>query len=131
MDCPDNGRLQRQEIGYFSWDVHENLVCIDRVCAEMFEFSPAEGAAGIPIEAFLEKVNAPDRERVARAIHDNLVAGGIYDEEYSLALSSGRPRWVRVIGRMVLDDDDIPVRGMGTMVDVTVERLLGTRLFRQ
>ncbi len=125
MDCPDNGRSLRQETGYFTWDILDNLVCIDEVCADIFEFSPAAGASGLPIEAFLNKIHPPERERIAKAIHDNLVDGGMYDEEYPLALSSGNRRWVRVVGRMLLDDDGLTFRGMGTMVDVTFERLLG------
>ncbi|QCI97084.1 PAS domain-containing protein [Agrobacterium larrymoorei] len=129
MDCPD-GRAIR-ETGYYTWDILENLVCLDKVCAAIFEFSEMEGAEGLPIEAFIEKIAPSDREKIAKAIHDCLLDGTLYHEEYPLVLQSGAMRWVRVDGRMVYDEQGDPVRGIGSMMDVTVERLLTSGLTRQ
>jgi len=129
MDCLD-GRAIR-DTGYYSWDILENLVCLDRISAAIFEFSELEGAEGLPIEAFIEKIEPSNREKIAKAIHDCLLNGNRYHEEYPVMLKSGALRWVRVDGRMVYDEDGDPVRGIGSMMDVTVERLLVSGVTRQ
>ncbi len=129
MDCLDD-RFHKQEIGYFSWDIVKNLVFMDGICASIFEFNVDAGAAGVPIEAFLAKIHMPARERVAKAIHDCLLYANNYHEEYTIGLENGTSRWVKVDGRLVLEDG-VPVLGIGTMMDTTVERLLGMGLTRQ
>lgn len=129
MDCPD-GRAIR-ETGYYTWDILENLVCLDKICASIFEFSEVEGAEGLPIEAFIAKIALSSRETVAKAIHDCLLDGTLYHEEYPILLANGAMRWVRVDGRMVYDEHGYPVRGIGSMMDVTVERPLVASFTKQ
>jgi PAS domain-containing protein len=111
------------ELGYYTWDVVENIVVLDTVSSAIFDFPPEQSAMGIPIEGFLEKIDEVTRRRVAKAIFDCLTEHNFYDEEYPIHLDNGEIRWVKVLGRMVIDADNQPLRGIGTIRDITRERL--------
>lgn len=129
MDCL-LGR-DPSEVGYHTWDIIENRLSLDRVCAAMCGVPEAEGAEGIPIEAFLMKIDLANRERVAKAIHDSLLYGNFYQEEYPVEHEPGLFRLVRVGGRLIYDRDGVPLRGIGWMVDVSPEKILGEGITRQ
>jgi PAS domain-containing protein len=125
------GQGAEPEIGFYTWDVIENQLVMDRVCAELFELPPIDAAAGLTIEVFLDKIDEITRRRVAKAIHDCLVSGNFYDEEYPVILKNGNVRWVKVVGRFVLNAENEPLRGIGTTIDITARRLAAAKLTRQ
>ncbi len=129
MDCLLGKDIN--EVGYYSWDVTENWLSLDRVSAAICGFSEAEGAEGLTIEAFLMRVAPSSRERVAKAIHDNLLNGNLYQEDYEIEIDPERYRWIRVGGRIIYDRDRMPIKGVGWMIDITVEKLLGGVGLRQ
>jgi PAS domain-containing protein len=115
--------IQDEKTGYYTWDVIENLVTMDYVCADFFEFLPCRARHGVPIEGILDKVDACIRERVAREIYDALIVGDYFETEYPLNVADGTLRWIHVTGRMIMDNDNVPVRSIGTMRDITANRL--------
>ncbi len=115
--------MQDEKTGYYTWDVIENLVTMDYVCADFFEFLPCQGRAGVPIEGILQKIDADTRERVAKEIYDALIAGDYFETEYPLNNTDGTLRWIHVTGRMIMDADNVPIRSIGTMRDITANRL--------
>lgn len=130
MDIP-HSEGENPKVGFYAWDVIENHLVMDRVCAEIFELSPADAAMGLTIEVFLEKIDDITRRRVAKAIHDCLITGNFYDEEYPVLLRSGDVRWVKVVGRFVLSADNEPLHGIGTTTDITACRLARAEKTRQ
>lgn len=129
MDCLLGKDLN--EVGYYSWDISENWLSLDRVSAAICGLSEAEGADGMTIEAFLMRVAPSSRERVAKAIHDNLLDGKSYQEDYQVEIEPGRYRWIRVGGRMIYDRQKMPIKGVGWMIDISAEKLLGDVATRQ
>lgn len=108
-----------QKIGYYSWDFAEDLVRIDDVCAEIFEFDCQAAMEGLPIKSFLDKMDAQTQERIAAAIYKSILNNEYYDETYTIGLKNERERWVRVTGRCMMSGGKLPTHSAGTMVDVT------------
>lgn len=108
-----------QRIGYYSWDFASDLVRVDNVCCEIFEFEVETAAEGMPIKAFLDKMDPETQERIAAAIYKSISNDEYYDETYTIGLKSGRERWIRVTGRCMLSGGQLPTHSAGTMMDVT------------
>lgn len=114
--------LHDEKIGYYTWDVIKNLVMMDYVCSDFFEFLPCHGRSGVPIEDILQKIEGDTRERVAREIYDALIVGDYFETEYPLNNADGTLRWIQVTGRMIMDAENVPIRSIGTMRDITTNR---------
>ena len=108
-----------QTIGYYSWDFAADLVRIDHVCSEIFEFERVTASEGLPIQAFISKMDPETQERIAAAIYKSILNDEYYDETYTILLKNGKARWVRVTGRCMLSGDSLPTFSAGTMTDVT------------
>lgn len=108
-----------RNIGYYSWEFAEDLVRIDRVCACIFDFDATDASRGLPIMAFIDKMDSNTRERIAAAIFKSITQDEYYDETYTILVRGNRERWVRVTGRCMLNEDGLPTHSAGTMTDVT------------
>ncbi|MFF2322294.1 PAS domain-containing protein [Agrobacterium sp. NPDC058088] len=120
----ENISLEETLVGYYTWNVGQNLVYLDAVAAYLREFSLEEGARGIPVEDFIAQIESPSRARVAEAVYNSLTNGVFYDQEYRIQLKSGGLRWLRTTGRVILDGDRVPIMAIGTVRDVTACKVL-------
>ncbi len=120
----ENISLEETLVGYYTWNVGQNLVYLDAVAAYLREFSLEEGAKGIPVEDFIAQIESRSRARVAEAVYNSLTNGVFYDQEYRIQLKSGGLRWLRTTGRVILDGDRVPIMAIGTVRDVTERKAL-------
>ncbi|CAN7235802.1 PAS domain-containing protein [Neorhizobium sp. LjRoot104] len=111
----DAGLDDPNALGFYSWVVPENKVYGDQVIADIFGLSDEELAAGAPIERVIRYINEGDRQRVAKAIHDAIVGGGAYRENYRLTHPDGRRIEVVANGRCLRDADGVPYIYSGTV----------------
>lgn len=116
--------LEETLVGYYTWNIGHNLVYLDAVASRLRDFSTEEAARGIPMQAFIAQLEAGAQAQVARAVHNVLTKGGFYDQEYRILLKSGGFRWLRTTGRIIQDDDGVPIMAMGTVRDVSARRML-------
>lgn len=73
--------------------------------------------------AFEEAIHPADRERVAR-IYAKAIADHVpFDMTYRIVMPDGRIKHVEVHGRTFYDDDGRPARSIGTVQDVTQQKL--------
>jgi PAS domain S-box-containing protein len=73
--------------------------------------------------AFEEAIHPADRERVAR-IYAKAIADHVpFDMIYRIVMPDGRIKHVEVHGRTFYDDDGRPARSIGTVQDVTQQKL--------
>ncbi|CDN53310.1 PAS domain-containing protein [Neorhizobium galegae bv. officinalis bv. officinalis str. HAMBI 1141] len=108
-------------VGFYSWIVPENKVYGDQVIASIFGVSDQELAAGAPIERVIRYINEGDRQRVAKAIHDAIVTGFAYQENYRVTHPDGRRIDVAANGRCLRDAEGVPYIYSGTvMIQPTV-----------
>lgn len=116
--------LEETLVGYYTWSIGQNLVYLDAVAARLRDFSFDEASRGIPVEEVIARVEGSSRARVARAVHNSLMSGDFYDQEYRIELKAGGFRWLRTTGRVIHDHEGVPVMAMGTVRDVTARRTL-------
>lgn len=120
----ENISLEETLVGYFTWNIGQNLIYLDAVAARLRDVSPEKAACGIPVEDFIERIESGARARVAKAVYNSLTNGVFYDQEYRIQLECGGFRWLRTTGRVILDSDRIPMMAMGTVRDVSAAKIL-------
>ncbi|TWC80684.1 hypothetical protein FB593_10673 [Rhizobium sp. SJZ105] len=55
--------LEETLVGYYTWNVGQNLVYLDAVAARLREFSEEKAARGIPVEDFIDQIESGSRAR--------------------------------------------------------------------
>lgn len=116
-------RLSKEaaELGTFDMDPQTGTMHWDRRCRDLFGIShdgPVEFARD-----FLKRLHPDDRQRVEEvvlAIFNPSLRNGDYDVEYrTIGADDGVERWVRAKGKVYFDNDDKPVRFIGSVLDIT------------
>lgn len=109
------------QTGQLEWD--------DR-CRALFGLSP--GAAVSYETAFLAGLHPDDRSEADAAVRAALdpAGTGVFDTEYrTIGIEDGVDRYIHAQG-MALFEDDVPIRLIGTVQDVTADRL-GQKALRE
>ncbi|UYY59793.1 PAS domain-containing protein [Sphingomonas sp. S2-65] len=115
-------------LGTFDYRIPENLLEWDDRCRELFGLRP-----GTPVsyeEAFLRGVHPDDRARADADVVAALDASGpgTFETEYrTIGIEDGRLRYVSARGQAYFEDGQ-PLRLVGTVQDVTKERLAQLRV---
>lgn len=110
-------------LGTWDYDPQTKAVAWDKRCREIF---------GIPqsdifnMDIFLTTINEDDRIRVKNNIRDTLhdKNSGEFDLEFRTEPINGKIKWLKTKGRAYFNEDGIAVRFIGTLLDITVQRLL-------
>ena len=105
-------------IGTFDWDVAEDRLAVDEGFARAFDLDPAIAAAGLPLEAFYEHVDAADREGLRAAVNEAVRTGDYFEHEYGVQ-GADKHRWLMGRGRCAHDQQGEPTRFSGVVVDIT------------
>src|SRR6185503_3746278 len=75
-------------------------------------------------EAFIERVHPDDRESVLETFEKAAKSGADFSVKHRSLWPDGTVRWLSGAGRILLDEDGEPVRGVGISLDVTERRTL-------
>ena len=62
------------EVGFFTWDVPDNIVYADAALASLFGLDAHDASTGLAVEAYLDRVHPEDRSRLAKTIRDSIIA---------------------------------------------------------
>ena len=79
-------------------------------------------------EGFLDRVHPEDRERVNEAYARSVAERTPYEIDHRLLLNDGTVCFVRERGRTYYDDEDRPIRSIGTVQDISEQRSAEERL---
>jgi PAS domain S-box-containing protein len=105
-------------IGTWLWDIDANRVTADHRFAHTFSLDPAQAAAGMSIEVFLERIHPQDLPEVEVRISESVRHGVPYRCQYRVRQPDGSYLWVEASGRCEYDDEGKPICFPGLMVDV-------------
>ncbi|MBA2538609.1 MAG: response regulator [Deltaproteobacteria bacterium] len=123
------GDRRRAEEGYtlvgratndvlWDWDMQRNVIEWNDALFSAFRFRPDQVAE--TIEWWLERVSADDRVRVKRDLKLLIDSGGTsYSDEYRFERGDGSIATVIDRGTIVRDADGVPVRMVGSMLDIS------------
>ena len=113
-------------LGSWDWDIVRGRLWWSDEIYRMFGLEPQ--SFGATYEAFLRHVHPDDRALVQAAVDTCLKDGVPYDLDHRILLPTGEERHVRERGDVQRSDEGAPVRMLGTVQDVTQQRLVETQL---
>lgn len=114
-------------LGGWEWMIEGNhLIWSDEVY-RIFGFEPH--AFSPSYNRFLNMVHPDDRDRLEKAVNEAL-EGKPYSLVHRIILPDGGTRSVHEQGRVEVDDQDRPIRMVGTVQDITEQRRAERRLHR-
>jgi PAS domain S-box-containing protein len=70
------------------------------------------------------RIHPDDQARVRDAIETAVATRSDYSLEFRIVRPDGHVRWLRDRGRIVVDDDDVPLCATGAVLDITDQRRL-------
>ena len=108
-------------LGNWDLDLARNVLEWSDEIFRIFEVDPAQ--FGASYEAFLERVHPDDRAWVDAAYADALARRRPIDITHRLQMPDGRVKYVNVRGESFYSDAGAPERSIGTVQDITAQRL--------
>ncbi len=106
-------------VGIWDWDLTADIIYADANFARIYSVDPAWAARGAPLSEYIKNFH-PDDMPAFRAELDRTLAGqDEFRNEYRLLQPDGAVRWVLARGKLVRNDEGVPVRFPGATVDVT------------
>lgn len=121
---------QAQRIAHLgSWelDLMANRLTWSDEVYRIFEFDPAQFSPSY--ENFLAAVHPEDRAMVNQAYTEHMSRRTPYDLSHRLLMKDGRVKYVRERCETIYQDDK-PVRSVGTMQDITAQKISELALFK-
>ncbi|MDH5483829.1 MAG: PAS domain S-box protein [Gammaproteobacteria bacterium] len=104
-------------IGHWDWDILTGeLVWTDEIY-RIFGLQPQE--FGATYDAFLDSIHPDDRQDVIDAVNSAVSGDEIYNIEHRVVRPNNEIRIVHEQGKVYYNSDDIPVRMIGTVHDIT------------
>ncbi len=116
------------KLGSWELDITNNNLTWSEEAYRIFELEPSE--FGETYESFLNTVHPEDRELVDQTYRDSAKKKIPYDITHRLLLKNGQLKYVNEKCETHYDDNDIPLRSVGTVQDVT-ERVLTEEALRE
>ncbi len=105
-------------VGLWEWNIRQNEVKWSSLVHSILDI-PKETFDGT-FESYFALVHDEDKAVIATAIEQTLQdPSGHYQVEHRVILPDGRLRWVEGRALVFKDTNDVPVRMIGTLVDVT------------
>lgn len=120
-------RLSKQaaQLGTFDMDMTNNEMLWDERTRDLFGI---HHSMPVSFEGdFVQGLHEEDRARVVEVISNlsnKALSDGSYDVEYrTVSQHDGRIQWVRALGKLYFDDQDKPLRFIGSVLDITNQKM--------
>ena len=113
-------------IGSWELDIPKDKLWWSNEVYRIFAVDPKE--MPLTYEGFLERVHPEDREQVNEAYSQSVAQRAPYDASHRMLMKDGTVCYVRERGRTYYDDNDQPVRSIGTVQDISEQHLAEERL---
>lgn len=108
-------------LGSWDWDVETDTLTWSDEAYRIFGFEAQAFAVSYP--SFLDLVHPLDRDKVQRAVKQAIELGEAYDVEHRIRHADGGERIVKEQGRVFRDDTGAARRMVGTILDITEQKL--------
>ncbi len=115
-------------LGSWELEVADNHLAWSDEIYRIFEVDPA--SFGTSYEAFLNFVHPEDRDLVDIAFKESVANRTSYSVEHRLLLPDGRIKHVQERGETLYDDKGQPLRTLGTIQDITEQKVTQERIER-
>lgn len=124
LEYEANKELQKQtermlNFGIFVWDVKDQSANLSDGLYEIFEVRREANKPGVNYEWYLQHVVEEDREKLESAIATAITGNGEFEVEYDIITDRGNHKTVNSKGSVLVDENNIPIRVVGNIRDVT------------
>lgn len=113
FDKPSMVTVAAGEAGIYTWNLSTNTVVADANMARFFDLPLDLVQSGLPIERFIEKMHPDDRRIAAKSIHDAIITGDAYQQDYRLIHADGAITRVMAFGQCFRDETGTPSQFAG------------------
>jgi two-component system sensor kinase FixL len=115
-------------LGVWSWDIAKDSIWATEKCRDLYGVSPEQK---ICLQTFLDTLHHDDSDRVRLAVQLALRERREFAEEYRVALSNGRVRWIGAFGRGNYNGAGEPIHMLGVSIDLTSRKQMEERLIHE
>ena len=112
--------------GNWEWNIVTNELHWSDEIYRMFGLTPQQFSA--TYDAFLDMVHPDDREMDVAVIQRGAEHGESWDIEHRLICDDRTEKWVHAIGKAIKDDNGKVIELLGTVQDITKEKLIDLEL---
>ncbi len=116
-DAPLASVVEEAGIGVWRWDPATNTVEWDQRTEQLYGLEP--GTFDGTMEAYLGMIHPDDVDDALELIQSVAATGGLYSIRHRIVWPDGAVRWIEGQGRIDVEPDGTPVRGLGIVYDVT------------
>ena len=114
--------LEAAGVGIWDFDFATNALTCSPILEQHCGVEP--GAFGGSFDAFLERVHPDDRQSLLDARRQAFETGADFAVTHRVIRPDGAVRWLRGVGRVLLDGGGAAVRSVGITLDITEQRAL-------
>jgi PAS domain-containing protein len=107
VDAGDSAKTS-PDAGVFTWELSTDTVYADAALAGLFGLDAREAEQGLPIIRFLDRIDPADKPKIAHAIHEAIITGEAYQQDYGLVRPDGSRADVAAFGRCFRDASGTP-----------------------
>ena len=120
---------QAAKIGMWDWNITQQQIVLN---AEYYEILGRNNRESIAYDDFLKLIHPEDVSRVTEAMKVALNGGGKYSSEFRIYRENDKKlRWVKDQGNIEFNDNEMPIRAYGAIIDVTEQKLLNNDQLRK
>lgn len=113
-------------LGSFEWDIRTNRLTWSSELYRIYGLEPGE--TEITLERFISHLHPEDRRKVEGAIQAACSGASGFRTEERIIRSSGEVRILASIGKVITDDQGLPIRIIGACQDVTEQKQAAAEL---
>lgn len=116
--------IEAADLGVFDMDVEHGILKCDLRCREIFGI--AEGNLNDQAQEFMNAVHDEDKSRLVKLMRNAFkrpIINGDYDVEFrTISAINEQMRWVRAKGKLFFNEQGMPDRFIGTVLDNTRQK---------
>lgn len=117
--------LLAANLGTFDLDLENNILNWDKRCRTLFGISHDNEVSYE--NDFIEGLHPDDKDRILDIIENHTfnkaISNGSYDVEYrTVGAVDNKVRWIRAMGQAYFNEDDKPIRFIGSVLDITEQK---------
>lgn len=115
--------LDAAKMGIWEWTIAKNkIIWNDRI----FELFGLDRKKELTFEVYQNLLHPDDQSHVMAAVKDALSRNenADYFIQHRIALPDGRVRWIEALGKVVTNKKGIPIKMLGTAVDITDKKII-------
>ena len=122
-------RLATESSGFATWDLDfkTEKIVHSPMMAEIFGFAPS---VALTYQDMYSHIHPDDMHIVALLAFEEAMLTSMYNCEYRIFWPDNSIRWIRTQGKIIYNEEQNPLRMIGTLLDITEKKLIEEEIAR-